>query len=306
MRRLLLPLYVVLAGSIFVGCPSATYLGYDIPDKTQPELVVESSVKGLSHVQHLCIVTAATRDYIAESQAFMDPNAAEPQVVRTFLRKWRKNPQDKPWLQDIAPGALRFYFIYNGGHDFFRGERPTVEVPPQWDPIALQRDEATRPPRDPKPQPSPSPRPSPSPTDDGGDTVVEHVLDTRPKTFSQNPNNPTPIKFRQGLADFECSVSRNSGPQYARLDGAGNRIRVKIEVTSHQSTGSATWWSLEVVDKNGESLADQQQELGFIDPGASATQEVEWQLTGNARLLKINSGSEAGDTLKVSIAKADR
>ena len=106
MRRLVLLLVVLLAGSMFMGCPSATYLGFELPDKNKPELIVESSVKGLSHVQHECIVMAATRDYLGESQAFMDPEAPEPQVIRTFLRKWRKNPQDKPWLQNIAPGGF--------------------------------------------------------------------------------------------------------------------------------------------------------------------------------------------------------
>jgi len=306
MRRTLIPLLVLAAGLVFAGCPRATFLGYEIPDPNKPELIIESSVKGLSHVQDVCLVVAATSDWYGESQAFMDEEAPEPQVIRTLLRRWRANHGDKPYLKNIPPGALRFFFIYRNGHDFFRSDKPSVEQP-DWDPIELAKN--------PRPTRNDGGRNDGGRNDggrndggrnDGGETRTDDVLDTRPDALSLNPSRPTKVNFRSDRAEFECGVSRNQGPQYALLQLGTGRIRVTMKVTSHQTSGSPTWWSVEVVDKDGESLADQQQELGFLDPGATVEKIAEWKVTGKERILKINSGSEAGDTLEISITKLGR
>lgn len=266
------------------GCASGKITSIEAVDPDGPGLKVAVVAEGLSHRAELCELEVLLGDYWAQRLIPLNPQAPEPQNAEFVVTEWKEyDPTDK-LHKPVAKESMRVRFLFN--------KRAVMDEKflsrPDFKPHV--------PGKGPKPVDKPKPKPAPKPED-------EEVTVTRPVLtagrLSRVMERPSPVDFKDGVARLECGISADTMPQYARLEPPPGNVQLVVKVTSHAKPGQSTWWRLELLDRDGNPLAEPIQEFQFIESGNDARAELLWQFDGNPHLLKLSSNSPEGDTIKI-------
>lgn len=278
------------------GCPSGKIISVDAVAPDSPELELAVVSDGFSHVAERCEVEILLGDYWCLQKIPIKPTAPDPQQVAFRVNEWQ------PWSANtdrrrVAPAKelMRVRFLYNRSavmdEQFY--DRPKFTPYPPG-----------RPPVEPVAQKPPK-------AESGEERTTRNVLDAGGtksdpgRRLSRDPGNPTPIEFKDGKAVVLCKVAGSSTPQYARLEPSPGNVKLIIQVRSTDAPGQSTWWRLELLDKVGNPLPEPIQEFQFIETGNHARAEVTWAFDGTPHILKLSSGSEQGDDIRIDMTSVD-
>ena len=284
-----------------MGCATGAITGVLPPDDPQsPALNVSVRAEGLNHKAELCELEVFLSDYYCLRKIPLNPQGPDPQQVSFDVTEWKEYkdlPTDPRSLRDrerLTPAKelMRVRFLFNK-HAVLDEK---VIARPEFNPYP--------PGKGPKLPDRPPPQQQDKPPAQEPPRQVKNVL-AEGTTLGRSPESATPFPFRNGAARIECRVRSATTPQYARLEPPPGNVKLVVKVRSLATPGQSTWWRLELLDKEGNSLPEPVQEFQFIESGNHARAELEWPFDGNAHILKLSSGSEEGDDITVDCTLVD-
>lgn len=292
----------LMAGAVLLpllGCASGKITGVLPPDDPQsPALTVSVRAEGLNHRADLCDLEIFLSDYYCLRKIPLSPTGPDPQDVTFEVTDWqsyKELPSDARSVRDRerlipAKELVRVRFLYNKR-------------------AVLDEQVISRPAFNPYP-PGKGPPPGQTPVKPPATQQPEETRVTRPvldqgTVLGRVPEEATLVSLKGGTARLKCRVRSATTPQYARLEPPPGNVKLTVAVRSLAAPGQSTWWRLELLDKDGNSLPEPIQEFQFIESGNQTSVPLEWAFDGSPHIIKFSSGSEEGDDITVDFKLVD-
>jgi hypothetical protein len=282
--------FLLLLPILVSGCAGAIIKGVRPGDAERAELMVSVEAHELFDYRQPNAVTAHYMGYISRAPVPVQ-GGPQPERFEIALNEWAFMPEVARLMN---PRLVEIQYLL--GSRIIRRQR----FPSPWDgpgPIAQAIERARlnpggRQPERPR-QPAQPAQPVPDSTVGTATTEISGSLDA-----------PTVHRYPQ---DLVCRLEAASGPRYLRLSRTPAKlVQLTIDVKSHgdpRATSEVTWWSVELLDEQGRPLPHMEKEM--VDVGGEFRHITEWRFDGSPVIFKLQSGSDAGDTLRIRFREVD-